>query len=61
MLTEEYLRDLIFFVLASKQDQDDAINPSLNADRIDLNEIVDRKYQIFGTSAKTGFRLNNAF
>jgi small GTP-binding protein len=54
LLTEDKLKDAIILVYANKQDLPNAIKPQELGNRLRLNSITNRVWQIQGTCATTG-------
>ncbi|KAH0795343.1 ADP-ribosylation factor [Histomonas meleagridis] len=54
LLEEDELRDSILLVYANKQDLPNAIKPSELGNRLKLNTITNRPWQVQGTCATTG-------
>jgi small GTP-binding protein len=54
LLEEDELRDAILLVYANKQDQPNAIKPQELANRLKLNSVTNRPWQVQGTCATTG-------
>ncbi|KAK8897879.1 ADP-ribosylation factor 1 [Tritrichomonas musculus] len=54
LLAEDELRDSILLVFANKQDLPNAIKPQELANRLKLNQIMNREWQIQGTCATSG-------
>jgi small GTP-binding protein len=54
LLEEDELRDAILLVYANKQDLPNAIKPQELGNRLRLNSITNRAWQVQGTCATTG-------
>jgi signal recognition particle receptor subunit beta len=57
LLSEDELRETILLVYANKQDLPNAVNPCELGNRLGLNAITNRPWQVQGTCATTGYGL----
>jgi small GTP-binding protein len=61
LLEEDELRDAILLVYANKQDLPNAVKPQELGNRLRLNSITNRAWQVQGTCATTGDGLSEGF